>query len=333
MKLLKDEIELQSNFKGKVIPFKKINNQNKPKRKNVPLNNDNNNNNIFKRKSLLRNQKDENFNPGKSSSRALKKYSVNNNLLKIKEPDVLKTIQKKNNSMKLRIGIIKKTDNELNFGNYLDAVANDKRKCCQFYLSLLITKHLLFFPFTSKNDFNASTIKICFLFLMLEIILILSVLFIDDLDLHELFISKGAFNIPFHLNKIIYEAVITLILKDILLWTIFTENNFLKIKKLITLEKFNLIHNEMAYIHIKCVCFFPISIILLSIFWIYFMCFSFVFRNAYFYILKMTAINCFIQLVIPIIVNIIPSIIRMYSLKGIKNRACLYRFSQILQIM
>jgi surface protein len=266
-----------------------------------------------------------------SSKRIMKDKS---NILKLNNENIQRKINHKNtnsNIIRSKIEILDRTDNELNFAKYKDAIIYDKRTCMKYYLSLIRTKHLLIFPFSTKNDYNAYTMKICFVFLILGIILAINVLFIDEADIHELYISKGEFNIFYHLQKILFSTIASLIIKYILLWTIFTEKNFLQLKNQIINGKLDRYNKEMAILTIKSAYFFPLSIIILILFWIYIICFGSVFRNSHIHILKLTIISFIIHLILPFIYNIIPCIFRTCSLGGTKNREYLYRFSQILQ--
>ena len=56
-----------------------------------------------------------------------------------------------------------KSDFELNDLSYNNAIKIDKRTYCQYYLSLIRTKHLFFFSFWPVFDYNSQIIKI-FLF-------------------------------------------------------------------------------------------------------------------------------------------------------------------------
>ena len=203
----------------------------------------------------------------------------------------------------------------------------------EFYFSLIKTKHLLFFPFIKKNDFNSRSMKVCFVILMIGLILTISVLFIDESDLHEFYISNGAFNIFYHLPKILYSSLTSSIIKYILLWNIFTEDNFLNLKKRILSGKIDRYNKDMAKLSLKSACFFPVSIIILALCWIYIMCFGSVFNKSHFQILKMFLISFGLHLIAPFIYNFIPTFFRICSLQGKKNKAYLYRFSQYLQLL
>ena len=323
-----DDIPLNQKEKDKVIKF-----ENKEEVEQSKATS----NNIYKqKKSNLKKYNDSkpsNLKQEQSSSRVIN-HSEGFNILKLNEDNK----KNKNQNIKSKINVEKnenseKTYNELNFAIYKDAAKNDKRTAMQFYFSLIKTKHLLFFPFTKKNDFNALSMKVCFLFLMIGFILTISVLFIDESDLHEFYVSNGAFNIFYHLPKILYSALVSSIIKYILLWNIFTENNFLNLKKRISSGRLDRFNKDMANLSQKSACFFPVSIIILLVFWIYIMCFGSVFSKSHFQILKMFLISFGLHLVAPFIYNFIPTFFRACSLQGKKNKEYLYRFSQYLQLL
>ena len=51
---------------------------------------------------------------------------------------------------------------EINSFPYKDALENDKRTFYEFYKSLINEKHILFFTFNKKKDYNSNITKICF---------------------------------------------------------------------------------------------------------------------------------------------------------------------------
>ena len=343
---------IKTNFEGKnikSIPFKHNTKATKAKQDNNPKAKGKISNK--KRIGLKNNKINEPFDVNndlkneQSSRREIKEKDASHGILLLDEINNHNKNQNKHNNsnnnninngkdiIKAKIAILEKTDNELNFEEYKKAKSDDKRSCIKYYTSLIRTKNILIFPFSKKNDFNPRSMKICFLFLILGLILTISVLFIDDTDIHELYVSKGSFNIFFHLHKILYASIISLILKDILLWTIFPERNFIEIKNKIVLGKYIGQNKEMAILSFKCACFFPLSIILLTLFWIYIMCFGTVFRNMYFHILKVVIINLGLQIIFPFVYNVFPCIFRFISLSGVKNKVYLYRFSQFLQLL
>ena len=90
----------------------------------------------------------------------LKKKLKNEYILKLNESKKVELIEKQ----KIKITeTLKYNDNELNDLGYKKAFKYDKRTFCQYYLSLLFTKHILFQIF-NKKDYNAYSIKVLVLF-------------------------------------------------------------------------------------------------------------------------------------------------------------------------
>ena len=52
------------------------------------------------------------------------------------------------------------TDEEINMLPFEIAILYDKRNYCQYYISLLKTKHSFLFSFFNNNDYNSKIIKI-----------------------------------------------------------------------------------------------------------------------------------------------------------------------------
>ena len=219
-----------------------------------------------------------------------------------------------------------KTDNELNFFKYNKAIKYDHRTFCQYYISLLRTKQLLVFAFNTKNDYNPQTIKICFFFFMLILVLIIDILFIDEMTIHHIYINKGKFDFLLVFTRYIYSTIISYIIKLILISVISTENIFLFAKKGKVIEK-----KQLITLGLKYNTFYPLGIIMFIIFWIYIICFFGIFSKTYGLSFEIFGISFALFLFIPIIINIIPPIFRMYSLSGKKNKKYAYKFSVFIQ--
>ena len=94
--------------------------------------------------------KNENMNNDKKEATSVSKRPLNHNsTIFIK----METKQKVNKIMKLN-------DEELNTLPYEEALKLDERTFCEYYLSLLKTKHIFIFAFCLKNDYNSRIIKI-----------------------------------------------------------------------------------------------------------------------------------------------------------------------------
>ena len=59
---------------------------------------------------------------------------------------------------------MKYNDTEINLLSYQEAIEIDQRNYCQYYSSLLKTRHLLIFSFCYNKDYNSRIIKIILFF-------------------------------------------------------------------------------------------------------------------------------------------------------------------------
>ena len=170
-------------------------------------------------------------------------------------------------------------DNELNSLSYYDAIIKDKRTFEQFYLSLIKTKQLLAFTFKSKKDFNSRIMKLNFLFLIFSIIFFYTI-FLDEIVLHDIFISGGKLSIMYFIPIIAYVTIITSIIKNILKELILTEGDAISIKVADPIRKNDTIKRAVTAITLKCILFYFCSIVFIYFIWVYIACFFSVFRNA-----------------------------------------------------
>ena len=122
-----------------------------------------------------------------------------------------KKIEKINNK-----DIIKYTDEELNLLSYKLAIQYDKRTYLQYYISLLKTKHNFVFTFFNSNDYNSRIIKIDLFFIGFIIYLSVNALFFNDDTIHQIYKSKGIFDLEYQIPKILYSSLISIVLNTLL---------------------------------------------------------------------------------------------------------------------
>ena len=287
--------------------------------------------NLFNKTSRILNVNKKNIIGESSSATKLKNYNSRNSSEKFNIEDVFDTYlrnQKKNivQNKKLLQEYLTKTDNELNFLKYKEALMYDKRTFCQYYISLIRAHQLLVFTFKSKNDYNPRTIKICLFFFILALMIVINILFVDEYTLHHLYINKGKFDIPFIFTKVVYTTIISYLLKIMLSLSVSTENLFLYYKK----EKISK-KSKVGSFGIKCAIFLGFGIIILLFFWIYIICFFSVFPRSQIFIFVVFGLSFFLILILPFIVDIIPSLFRSYSLVEGKDREYSFKFSKFIQ--
>ena len=226
-------------------------------------------------------------------------------------------------------------DEEMNDLSYKLALKYDKRNFCEFYLSLLKTKHILIFSFYNSNDYNSKIVKIDLFFICFILFYTVNALFFNDNTMHKIYEDQGSFNIIYQLPQIIYSSLISGVLNILLNFLALSESNILKLKK--NKEKKNLnkriteLNNKLS---IKFILYFILSFILLLLFWYYLCMFCAIYRNTQKHLIKDTLISFGLSLVYPFGIYLIPGIFRIPSLSNpLKKRKCLFNISQLFQMI
>ena len=103
-------------------------------------------------------------------------------------------------------------DEEINELSYDLAIQYDKRTFCQYYISLLKTKHNLICALINNNDYNSTIIKIDLFLIGFSIEYVINALFYNDETMHKIYENKGVFDLESQLPIIIYSTLISYIL-------------------------------------------------------------------------------------------------------------------------
>ena len=111
------------------------------------------------------------------------------------------------------------------------ALKYDKRTYRQYYISLLRTKHLLFFSFCKNKDYNSRIIKMDLFFISFAIYYTINALFFNDNTMHKIYVDEGSYNFIYQLPQIIYSSLISTVINIILKFLALAEGNILDHKK------------------------------------------------------------------------------------------------------
>ena len=224
------------------------------------------------------------------------------------------------------------TSSELNNLSYKEAIENDKRSYCTYYKSLIITKHLLFFSFLPTLDYNSRIIKIFLFFFDFSANFTVNAIFFNDDTMHKIYIDGGKFDFIYNIPQILYSSLISGFINVLINKLALSDSNFYKLRKLKGKNNFNAKAKEtLRLLKLKFVIFFVISLLFLIAFWFYIACFCAVYENTQIHLIKDTVISFGTSMLYPLGIYLLPGIFRIISLKG-KNKECLYKFRQILQI-
>ena len=229
LELFKDDIIKNNTKKSK----KKKKDKNKSSKNNVLRNTDNQEEKKIK-EIKLSSYKDKNkHNPVKKQNRINPQNNQNNNAFYFINTNIDKNQgkNKKKKIIKKSIKIMKYNEEELNNLPYHLALKRDQRTYCQYYISLLKTKHDLFFSFFNNRDYNSKIIKIDIFFISFTICYTVNALFFDDSTMHKIYVDQGSFNFLYQLPQIIYSSLISIVLNKPLKLLGLSEEDILMVKK------------------------------------------------------------------------------------------------------
>ena len=161
-------------------------------------------------------------------------------------------------------------DYELNKLNYFNALLTDKRKYCQYYLSLIKTKNIILFAFYPIDDYNLKIIKIGLFFLSFDIFFSVNTFFFDTNAIHQIYKDEGKYNTSYFFPKIIYSFIISYIIISFIKYFSLSERNFYEIKNEENMNKINdKAENVRRCLLIKYILFLILSFLFLILFWFY----------------------------------------------------------------
>ena len=230
--------------------------------------------------------------------------------------------------------LMKYSDDEMNELPYNLAIKYDKKKYCQYYISLLKTKHILIFSFFQSNDYNSKIIKIALFFIGFAIYYSVNCLFFNDETMHKIYENKGAFDFVYQLPKILYSSLVSIVLNSILNLLALSNGGIIKFKENRTKKNLDTRKADLEQkLRIKFIMHFIISFIMLVCFWYYISMFGVIYKNTQLHLLKDTLISFGLSLIYPFAVYLVPGIFRIPSLSNPKkSRKLLYNFSKFIQL-
>ena len=224
-------------------------------------------------------------------------------------------------------------DEEINELSYDLAIQYDKRTFCQYYISLLKTKHNLICALINNNDYNSTIIKIDLFLIGFSIEYVINALFYNDETMHKIYESKGVFDLESQLPIIIYSTLISYILNTPLNFLALSNDAVISFKQ--NKDKNNIMtraKNLENKLTIKFILYFIITLLLLLFFCYYISMFCVIYKNTQFHLLKDTLMSFGLSIIFPFGTFIIFGSLRVYSLSGgKKTRKCIYNLSNFLQ--
>ena len=226
------------------------------------------------------------------------------------------------------------TDDEINSLPYELAKIYDKRTYCKYYISLIKTKHEIFFTFFYNYDYNAKIIKIDLFFINFSLNFTVNAVFFDDDTMHKIYENDGLFDLDYQLPIILYSFLISYILSTPLSFLALSNEPILKFKNCRSISNIEKLGKKLIkLLKTKFILYFIISFIFVLFFWYYLSIFGAVYKNTQYHLIEDTLFSFGLSFIFPFVFYLMPGIFRKLSLSNPKmKRKWLYNFSKFIQL-
>ena len=229
------------------------------------------------------------------------------------------------------------TDDEINDLSYDLALQNDKRTFCQFYISLIKTKHEFIFAFFYNKDYNSKIIKIDLFFFSFTLNYTVNGFFFNDSTMHNVYESEGLFDFEYQLPIIFYSSCISMFLGALVQMLGLSNDTIIDFKKNKDEKDINIFESGEKLIKtlkIKFLLYFILSFILLLFFLFYISMFGAVYINTQLILIEDTLMGYGLSLLYPFVIYLLPGFFRIPALAAPeKNKKYLYNFSKFFTIL
>ena len=154
--------------------------------------------------------------------------------------------------------------------------------------------------------------------------------FFSDESMHKLFLNYGKYDFFQQIPQIIYSTIVSQLTEVFLCFLSLTDKHIYKIKHL------NQLNNKAASeifrcIKIKLIFFFVFTIIFFVFYWYMVSTFCSVYQNTQSAFIKDSLISFLLSLLLPFILYLIPSALRICAIRDKKVRLkCIYKLSDII---
>ena len=306
---------------------KKFNNPTKKKRQAfIKINNSEKGSNSNKEEFIRNKFNNKNKNKINVKGIFISPYSLNQ--LNIETKEESKSKEKLNDNskdMKIIDKIIKYfpkeerrkffTEDELNNFEYDYALKIDFRNYFQFYYSLLKQTHLIIFTFFVRNDYNIFLLKLSSFLISFALFFFMNALFFNDDSMHKIYEDEGKYDLLYQIPKTFYSTIVSQIISSLLELLSLSQDEVIDFKNEGIKNINEKTKNIIKCIRIKCSLFFGAGIILLFGCWYYLSAFCAVYYNTQAPLIKDTFVSFFEGMIYPFILDLIPGIFRIISLR------------------
>ena len=328
----KNKNDVSGSDKNKLLFITK---KKKKRRRSTKTKNEQAKNLDLKINSDINSNKDNGVVKPKKNKKKRKKKAASKNDNPKNNIEIFESQSNKLNINKKVKNIMEYNDDEKNLFSYDLAIEYDHRTFCEYYISLLRTKHYLFSAFFYDKDYNSRIIKINLFFKRFIISYAINALFFNDDTLHEIYENKGSYDFIYELPKIIYSSLIPMVLITVLNKLGLTNEDIIDLKNEKSKNNIDEMHRDFGIkLRIKFLLYFIISSILIVFFWYYLSMFCAIYSNDQLHLFKDILTSFGLSLIYPFFIHLLPGMFRIPSLAKPKmKRVYLYNLSKVIQMV
>ena len=188
-------------------------------------------------------------------------------------------------------------------------------------------EHPFIFTFITKDDYNITMAKYSRFIFLLCTDMAMNVFFFSDETMHKMFLDYGKYNFIQQIPQILYSTILSKLLELLLCFLSMTDHYYYQIKNSKKINK-NLFLHLTKCIKIKIGFFFGLTIFLFAFYWYFICCFCAVYKNTQIAFLKDSFSSFLLDNLIPFLIYLFPSLLRIVSLKT--NKKFVYKLSNII---
>ena len=151
--------------------------------------------------------------------------------------------------------------------------------------------------------------------------------------MHEISVSHGTYDFIYRIPRIIYSAIINIVIDTTLKTFSLTENSLLFLKRMDIKKNYIKESKKIRkQLQCRCIIFFLLSLAFMFLFWYFVSCFCAVYSNTQFILIKDTLTSFGLSMLYPFGLNLLPGLFRIQALKA-KTKKFLYTISKIIQLL
>ena len=218
---------------------------------------------------------------------------------------------------------------------YKYAIEIDNRNKGNFYYSLLKEKNKVISIFLNRDDYNIAIVKISLFIFTFNLSFTVNALFFNDEAIYQINQENGSFNLNGQISKVLYSALISIIISFIVEFCALTHDNVIEIrnyKRIKDADKFS--KKIVKKLKIKFIIFFVINISLNLLFLYYITAFCAVYSSIQTHMISDSLISFLMSISYSILLSIIVTLFRSISLKkNNKLNHFLYLLSWIISLI